>query len=128
MTTAPLSSRQEANMQRMFAMPFADLYPLYVTKVLKKNRTETELRSVISWLTGYDDNGIDRCISSSLSLSEFFANAQLNPDVALITGSVCGVKVQEVQDPLMRSIRYMDKLVDELAQGKSLAKIMRTLR
>ncbi|BDU10740.1 hypothetical protein AINA4_06610 [Aurantimicrobium sp. INA4] len=115
-------------MQRMFAMPFADLYPLYVTKVLKKNRTETELRSVISWLTGYDDNGIDRCISSSLSLSEFFANAQLNPDVALITGSVCGVKVQEVQDPLMRSIRYMDKLVDELAQGKSLAKIMRTLR
>ena len=125
MTTAPQSSRQEANMQRLFAMPFADLYPLYVTKVTKKNRTETELRSVISWLTGFDDREIDSCISSGQSLTEFFAGAQLNPQVVLITGSVCGVKVQEVANPLMRSIRYMDKLVDELAQGHDLSKILR---
>ena len=125
MTTAPQSSRQEANMQRLFAMPFADLYPLYVTKVTKKNRTETELRSVISWLTGFDDREIDSCISSGQSLTEFFAGAHLNPQVVLITGSVCGVKVQEVANPLMRSIRYMDKLVDELAQGHDLSKILR---
>lgn len=125
MTTAPQSSRQEANMQRLFAMPFADLYPLYVTKITKKNRTETELRSVISWLTGFDDREIDSCISSGQSLTEFFAGAHLNPQVELITGSVCGVKVQEVANPLMRSIRYMDKLVDELAQGHDLSKILR---
>ena len=125
MTTAPLSSRQEANMQRRVAMPFADLYPLYVTKVTKKNRTETELRSVISWLTGFDDREIDSCISSGQSLTEFFTGAHLNPQVVLITGSVCGVKVQEVANPLMRSIRYMDKLVDELAQGHDLSKILR---
>ena len=125
MTTGPLSSRQIANMQRLFAMPFADLYPLYVTKVLKKNRTEAELRSVISWLTGLDDGEIDAARSSGESLSDFFASCTLNPNAVLITGMVCGVKVQEVEDPLMRKIRYMDKLVDELAQGKALENILR---
>ena len=125
MTTGPLSSRQIANMQRMFAMPFADLYPMYVAKVLRKNRTEADLRLVLSWLTGYSDSALTAVIDSGESLSAFFEHAHLNPNVTLITGSVCGVKVQEVEDPLMRNIRYMDKLVDELAQGKSLEKILR---
>lgn len=125
MTTGPLSSRQIANMQRMFAMPFADLYPMYVAKVLRKNRTEADLRLVLSWLTGYSDSALTAVIDSGESLSAFFEHAHVNPNVTLITGSVCGVKVQEVEDPLMRNIRYMDKLVDELAQGKSLEKILR---
>ena len=112
-------------MHKIYSMAFSRIYPLYVTKVTKKNRTETELRSVISWLTGFDDREIDSCISSGQSLTEFFAGAHLNPQVVLITGSVCGVKVQEVANPLMRSIRYMDKLVDELAQGHDLSKILR---
>ena len=125
MTTGPLSSRQIANMQRMFAMPFADLYPMYVAKVLRKNRTEADLRLVLSWLTGYSDSALTAVIDSGESLSAFFEHAHVNPNVTFITGSVCGVKVQEVEDPLMRNIRYMDKLVDELAQGKSLEKILR---
>ncbi len=125
MTTGPLSSRQIANMQRMFAMPFADLYPMYVAKVLRKNRTEADLRLILSWLTGYSDSALTAVIDSGESLSAFFEHAHVNPNVTLITGSVCGVKVQEVEDPLMRNIRYMDKLVDELAQGKSLEKILR---
>lgn len=126
MTTGPLSSRQIANMQRMFAMPFADLYPMYVAKVLRKNRTEADLRLVLSWLTGFSDSALTAVIDSGESLSAFFEHAHVNPNVTLITGSVCGVKVQEVEDPLMRNIRYMDKLVDELAQGKSLEKILRS--
>lgn len=124
MTTGPLSSRQIANMQRMFAMPFADLYPMYVAKVLRKNTTEADLRLVLSWLTGFSDSALTAVIDSGESLSAFFEHAHVNPNVTLITGSVCGVKVQEVEDPLMRNIRYMDKLVDELAQGKSLEKIL----
>lgn len=112
-------------MQRMFAMPFADLYPMYVAKVLRKNRTEADLRLVLSWLTGYSDSALTAVIDSGENLATFFEHAHMNPNVTLITGSVCGVKVQEVEDPLMRNIRYMDKLIDELAQGKSLEKILR---
>ena len=126
MTTGPLSSRQIANMQRLFALPFADLYPMYVAKVSRKDRTETDLRIVLEWLTGYSDTGLTNAIASGQSLASFFAHAKINPNVHLITGSVCGVKVQDVEDPLMRNIRYMDKLVDELAQGKSVEKILRT--
>lgn len=125
MTTGPLSSRQLANMQRLFATPFAEIYPLYVTKVQRKNRSESELRTVLSWLTGLNGVQLDQAITSGESLQEFFAHIQVHPNVALITGSVCGVKVQEVEDPLMRNIRYMDKLVDELAQGKDLERILR---
>lgn len=113
-------------MQRMFAMPFAEIYQLYLAKVLKKNRTEAELRSVISWLTGYSSAVLDGCIGSGESLTEFFAGATLNSNADLISGMVCGVKVQEVEDPLMREIRYMDKLVDELAHGKPLEQILRS--
>ena len=125
MTTGPLSSRQLANMQRLFATPFADIYPLYVTKVQRKNRTESELRTVLSWLTGLDGRQLDLAISSGESLQEFFERVHVHPNSVLITGMVCGVKVQDVEDPLIRNIRYMDKLVDELAQGKALEKILR---
>ena len=125
MTTGPLSSRQLANMQRLFATPFAEIYPLYVTKVQKKNLSEAELRTVLSWLTDLDGTQLDQAIASGESLQEFFARVTVHPNVVLITGSVCGVKVQEVEDPLMRNIRYMDKLVDELAQGKDLERILR---
>jgi hypothetical protein len=112
-------------MQRLFATPFAEIYPLYVTKVQKKNRSEAELRTVLSWLTDLDGTQLDQAIASGESLQEFFARVTVHPNVVLITGSVCGVKVQEVEDPLMRNIRYMDKLVDELAQGKDLERILR---
>lgn len=125
MTTGPLSSRQLANMQRLFATPFAEIYPLYVTKVQRKNRSESELRTVLSWLTGLDGRQLDLAISSGESLQEFFERVHVHPNSVLITGMVCGVKVQDVEDPLMRNIRYMDKLVDELAQGKALEKILR---
>ena len=125
MTTGPLSSRQLANMQRLFATPFAEIYPLYVTKVQKKNRSEAELRTVLSWLTDLDGTQLDQAIASGESLQEFVARVTVHPNVVLITGSVCGVKVQEVEDPLMRNISYMDKLVDELAQGKDLERILR---
>ena len=125
MTTGPLSSRQIANMQRLFATPFAEIYPLYVAKVQRNNRSEAELRTVLAWLTQLDGTQLDRTISSGVSLQELFDRIQVHPNAALITGSVCGVKVQEVEDPLMRNIRYMDKLVDELAQGKDLERILR---
>lgn len=112
-------------MQRLFATPFAEIYPLYVTKVQKKNRSEAELRTVLSWLTDLDGTQLDQAIASGESLQEFFARVKVHSNVVLITGSVCGVKVQEVEDPLMRNIRYMDKLVDELAQGKDLERILR---
>ena len=125
MTTGPLSSRQLVNMQRLFATPFAEIYPLYVTKVQRKNRSEAELRTVLSWLTDLDGTQLNQAIASGESLQEFFARVTVHPNVVLITGSVCGVKVQEVEDPLMRNIRFMDKLVDELAQGKDLERILR---
>jgi hypothetical protein len=112
-------------MQRLFATPFAEIYPLYVTKVQRKNRSEAELRTVLSWLTDLNGTQLDQAITSGESLQEFFAHVQVHPNVVLITGSVCGVKVQEVEDPLMRNIRYMDKLVDELAQGKDIERILR---
>ena len=125
MTTEPLSSRQLANMQRLFVTPFAEIYPLYVTKVTRKNRSESELRTVLSWLTDLDSSQLDQAISSGESLQEFFGRLRVHPNAVLITGMVCGVKVQDVEDPLMRNIRYMDKLVDELAQGKAIEKILR---
>jgi len=125
MTTGPLSSRQIANMQRLFATPFAEIYPLYVTKVQRKNRSEAELRTVLSWLTQLDGTQLDLAITSGESLQEFFNHVHVHPNAVFITGNVCGVKVQEVEDPLMRNIRYMDKLVDEIAQGKDLERILR---
>ena len=110
---------------RIFTTSVASVYPHYVTKVEKKGRTEAELREVVEWLTGYDDAELDRRLADGTTFEDFFADARLHPKSAEITGSVCGVKVQEVQDPLMRQIRYLDKLVDELAKGKAMDQVLR---
>ena len=112
-------------MHRIFTTSVASVYPLYVTKVERKGRTVDELRQVMRWLTGFDDTTLQRHLDAETTFADFFAAASLHPNAVLITGSVCGVKVQEVEDPLMREIRYLDKLVDELAKGKAMAKILR---
>jgi hypothetical protein len=111
---------------RVFAMAFAKVYPLYVQKAERKGRTRAEVDQVIRWLTGYTAAGLKSQIDKEVDLETFFAKApKLNPNAKLITGVVCGVRVEEVEDPLMRKIRYLDKLVDELARGKALEKILR---
>ena len=112
-------------MHKIFTTPFASVYPHYVTKVERKGRTKAELDEVIEWLTGFDEAALKRHIDDGTTFEDFFADATLNPNAALITGSVCGVKVQDVEDPLMQKIRYLDKLVDELAKGKKMDKILR---
>lgn len=111
---------------RIFTTSVASVYPHYVTKAERKGRTEGEVREVISWLTGFDDATLDRHLAEETTFADFFAAAELNPKVDRITGSVCGVKVQEVEDPLMQQIRYLDKLVDELAKGRPMAKVLRS--
>lgn len=112
-------------MSRIFTTSFASVYPLYLTKVERKGRTQDELDEVIRWLTGFTDEELAGHLKDETTFEEFFGAATLAPEASLITGSVCGVKVQEVQDPLMRQIRYLDKLVDELAKGRPMAKVLR---
>ncbi|MEU1970973.1 DUF2200 domain-containing protein [Microbacterium sp. NPDC019599] len=112
-------------MHRIFGISFASVYPLYVTKVEKKGRTNDELDEVIEWLTGFDDDELRRHIDEHTTLEDFFADADLNPNASLITGVICGMRVEQIEDPLMQKIRYMDKLVDELAKGRPMAKILR---
>lgn len=111
--------------QRIFTTSVASVYPHYVTKVEKKGRTRDELDEVIQWLTGFDEAALRKHLDDETTFEDFFAAAELNPNVSLITGSVCGVRVQEVEDPLMRQIRYLDKLVDELAKGRPIEKVLR---
>jgi hypothetical protein len=112
---------------RIFAASFASIHPLYVAKVERKGRDPQDVDRVIRWLTGYDGAGLAQAISSEESLEAFFAAAPaMNPDSALITGVICGVRVEEIEDPLMQRIRYMDKLVDEVARGKKMESILRT--
>jgi hypothetical protein len=110
---------------RIFTTSFASVYPHYVTKVEKKGRTRVELDRVIEWLTGYDESALRAHLAAGTTFEELFAEARLNPDASLITGVVCGVRVEDVEDPLMQKIRYLDKLVDELARGKAMDKILR---
>jgi hypothetical protein len=111
---------------RIFKMPFASVYPLYVQKVEKKGRTKQELDRVITWLTGYGQEQLERQIELGVDFETFFAQAPaFHPNAALIKGVVCGVRVEDVADPLMRQIRQLDKLVDELAKGKTLEKVLR---
>lgn len=118
--------KPSANNERIFRMPFASVYPHYVTKVVKKGRTKEELHTVIHWLTGYDEQGLAQVIAENTDFRTFFAQApRLNPNVSKITGVICGVRVEEIDDPLMQQIRYLDKLVDELAKGKAMEKILR---
>jgi hypothetical protein len=108
-------------------MSFAGVYPMYVEKVEKKGRTKEELDTVLFWLTGYDEKTLQKQIDDRTNLENFFAEApQLNPNVSKITGVICGYRIEEIEDPLMQKIRYMDKLVDELAKGKKMEKILRT--
>jgi hypothetical protein len=112
---------------RIFTTSFAGVYPLYVAKVTKKGRTQAELDAVIEWLTGYDATGLAAAIDDGRNLEEFLDRAPaFNPDSTLITGVVCGVRVESIEDPLMRKLRYLDKLVDELARGKALASVLRS--
>lgn len=111
---------------RIFGMKFANVYPLYVQKAQRKNRTKEEVDQVICWLTGYDQAGLQHQIEQEYDFKTFFAQAPaLHPNSSLIKGVVCGVRVEEIEDPLMQKIRYLDKLVDELAKGKTMEKILR---
>ncbi|MFN3666805.1 MAG: DUF2200 domain-containing protein [Sediminibacterium sp.] len=111
---------------RVFKMSFASVYPHYITKATKKGRTKEEVDTIICWLTGYTEKAYQKQIDKKVSLETFFAEApQLHPNVSKITGVICGYRVEEIQDPLMQKIRYMDKLIDELAKGKAMEKILR---
>ena len=111
---------------RIFDMSFASIYPHYVAKAVRKNHTKEEVDRVICWLTGYDAEGLDRVIADEVDLDTFFADAPaMNPNASLITGTICGHRVQEIEDPLMQKIRYMDLLVDEVGRGKKMTSILR---
>ena len=112
-------------MSRIFTTSFASVYQHYVTKVAKKGRTERELHQVIEWLTGFDEPALRSHLASGTTFEDFFAAARLNPHAASITGTICGIRVENIDDPLMRKIRYLDKLVDELANGKPMDRILR---
>ena len=113
-------------MSRIFTVSFASVYPHYVTKVEKKGRTKAELDHVIEWLTGFDESALSGHLDAGTTFEDLFAAASLNTHASLITGVVCGIRVEEIDDPLMQQIRYLDKLVDELAKGKAMEKILRT--
>ncbi len=113
-------------MSRVFTISVSSVYPHYVTKVEKKGRTTEELDQVIEWLTGFDDAELRHHLAEGTTFEDFFAAAHLNPNAHLITGTICGIRVESIEDPLMQQIRYLDKLVDELAKGRPMAKILRT--
>lgn len=111
---------------RIYSIPFAQIYPLYVQKAEKKGRMKEEVDTIIKWLTGYDIQELAHMTEQGTTLEEFFDQApHMNPNRKLITGTICGVRVEEIQEPLMQEIRYLDKLIDELAKGKDLGKILR---
>lgn len=111
---------------RVYKMSFARVYPLYVAKAEKKGRTKTEVDQIIRWLTGYSEEGFEAQLEKQTDFETFFTKApQLNPSRGLITGVICGIRVEDIEEPMMREIRYLDKLIDELAKGKSMEKILR---
>jgi hypothetical protein len=113
------------DMRDITAITFAQVYPLYVTKVERKGRTKQELDEVLEWLTGFGDADLKRHIDDGSTLGALFDDADLNPNASLITGRICGVRVEEIEDPMVQKIRYMDKVVDELAGGRAMEKILR---
>ncbi|PZQ90420.1 MAG: DUF2200 domain-containing protein [Leifsonia xyli] len=113
-------------MHRIYGTSVARVYPLYLAKLERKGRTQEELDAVIAWLTGFDDAALRRHLEAESTFEEFFADATLTPDASLITGVVCGVRVEQIEEPLMQRIRYLDKLVDELARGKALQTVLRS--
>jgi hypothetical protein len=112
--------------ERIANMSFSVVYPLYVAKVEKKGRTVEELHQVISWLTGFEDNDIQRFIESGATFEQLFSEATINPNAHLITGLICGYRIEEIETPLTKQARYLDKLVDELTKGRKMEKILRT--
>ncbi|MCX2573017.1 DUF2200 domain-containing protein [Pedobacter sandarakinus] len=114
-----------AQNEKIAKMTFSSVYPHYLTKVEKKGRTVDELHEVITWLTGYDEKAIKALIDQKVTFKEFFDQATLNPNATLITGTICGYKIEQIEFPLTRQVRYLDKLVDELAKGKKMEKILR---
>lgn len=114
-----------AHDERFAKMTFASVYPLYIAKVEKKGRTKEELNQVIQWLTGFDDKKLQKLIEEKVTFEAFFKNAKLNPNAGLITGVICGYRVEDIENPLTRQVRYLDKLVDELAKGRKMEKILR---
>ncbi|WP_422350769.1 DUF2200 domain-containing protein [Flagellimonas sp.] len=113
--------------QRMASMTFTSVYPHYLSKVEKKGRSKEELHQVITWLTGYDEITLQKHISEKITFKEFFAQASLNPNAHLIKGVICGYRIEDITTPLTRQVRYLDKLVDELAKGRKMEKILRAL-
>ncbi len=111
--------------ERIAKMTFASVYPHYVTKVEKKGRTTEELHQVIEWLTGFDESKLQELIAAKVSFESFFAQATLHPNAVRITGMICGYRIEEIENPLTRQVRYLDKLVDELAKGRKMEKILR---
>jgi hypothetical protein len=118
--------RMEQNMRRVYKMSFASVYPLYIEKVEKKGRTKTEVDEIICWLTGYSQKELENHLEKQTDFETFFTKApQLNPSRVLIKGVICGVRLEEIKEPTMREIRYLDKLIDELAKGREMGKILR---
>jgi len=111
---------------RFYSMPVAKVYPLYLAKLERKGRSQAELDAVIRWLTGYDEAELQRDLAAGTTFADFFAAARLNPNAGQITGLICGVRVETIDEPLLQKIRYLDKLVDELAKGRPLEKVLRT--
>ena len=111
--------------ERIAKMTFASVYPHYITKVEKKNRTKDELHQVIEWLTGFDQNKLQELIAEKATFETFFKEAKLNPNANRITGVICGYRIEEIENPLTKQVRYLDKLVDELAKGKKMEKVLR---
>ncbi len=114
---------------RIYTMSFASVYPLYITKAERKGRTKTEVDEIITWLTGYSNADLKKVLEDQTDFETFFANApKLNPARKLITGFICGIRVEDIKEPIMQEIRYLDKLVDELAKGKAMEKILRSVQ
>lgn len=112
-------------MHKIYSMSVASVYPHYVNKVERKGRTKAELHEVIEWLTGLDEAGLQQHLAAETTFADFFDSVTMNPKVSEITGTVCGVRVETIEDPLMQKIRYLDKLVDELAKGRPMTKVLR---
>lgn len=120
------TTRAADNWRRLYAMPLASVYPSYITKAEKKGRTRAEVDEIIRWLTGHSQDSLETELATKTSFEDFFARApRMNPSRSLIVGVVCGVRVEEIEEPLMREIRYLDKLIDELAKGKAMENILR---
>lgn len=114
------------DLERVYKMTFASVYPHYIAKAEKKGRTKQEVDEIISWLTGYDDKALQKHLDQKTNFEDFFNQARINPNASKITGMICGYRIEEIEEKVMREIRYLDKMVDELAKGRKMEKILRS--